>query len=299
MCRATCNTCGQARPARKASAAVAVTAQPPESCATQARLEAPHRIEAGTLDACSLPSDPAASSAFQSRQDERHTAAAVPAQPGFVDFAALSRRIFGTESSASNAVPPAESRTYEAAPAASCDAVSPNSTAQAGQCTAQTASTWPDTQAQRRNSRTYEVAQALPAGRGGRTISNAQKDGCQHDLTCNADVGVPTVASGRQPARPRQHQAEAPPKPSVVLTAPPRSYGHGSVAEMQSASRTVPSARAADCHQPMPTSDEEYSGNATDGDRTTDSDVELRRRHRVAGRHRSWQQSARTAVGYR
>jgi hypothetical protein len=299
--RVTCNTCGQVRPACKASAAVAAGAEPPDRCTTQDTAQdsqASHWAAASAASEESPTNDSVATKTFHTRPHEQHAAAAIISQPGFVDFAALSRRIFGTDGSASGAVPQSDSCTYEAAPTACRDAVSQPSAVPAAQVTAQTLSDRPDVPVQHQDSRIYEVAPALPKGQEARTASIDRKH-CKRHVTANdAHAGLPSEASKQQPASTRHGQAGASAQPLVVVNVPRRRQQHGAAADGEFAQRTVPSTYAADYHQQMPTSDDEHSGNATDGDRTTDSDADLRRRHWAAERHRSWQQCASTAVGY-
>ena len=115
--RVICNTCGQAKATAAATPAPACVA----SSVADSRAVL-YSSPIGSVDAAPSMSEVAASEASTVRGLERH-AAADAAQPGFVDFAALSRRIFATSAAASDAQPLPESRTYDAAAAADTTAI--------------------------------------------------------------------------------------------------------------------------------------------------------------------------------
>ena len=236
------------------------------------------------------------SSLVHTRQVERRAGPEVPMQPGFVDFAALSRRIFGLETSgtASQEI----SRTYEAAPAVAGGTTSRHSLGPPAQGTFQTLSTGADPQAQHRNSRTYEVAQVPPECRAGGTSSRIRQQGMQPAIEHNiAKAGVAAIQ--RRPPLPppplMHHVAEVVAHPSPASQAARVGQQQETMAKTQLVQQTKPSMSAAGYHRAL-TSEDDNSGSATEGDRATDTDAGVRWRHQTAGRRRARQQSTSTAV---
>ena len=189
--RVTCNTCGRAKPAGKAK---------PTASAAADSVAGLHGTTLSSTDAAASASPEGTAKECIVGANEQRGAVPVAVQPGFVDFAALSRRILGSSTVASDIQTLAGSRTYEAAAAAMPTAAIVRSTAQTVSSEANTFAA-AITQSQLPESRTYEAARVLPESDGGATPGARQQ----------------TTAAGCSRVRSTTVARQSPPPPRALI----------------------------------------------------------------------------------
>ena len=259
--RATCNTCRQPKLTREAGAHVA-------SCKAATSSRAAENNAAG---AASVAGSPTLSGTDIEQAQPAPARASL--QPGFVDFAALSRRIFGSPTGATEADPPASSCTYEAAAAAMPEATTELSAVHAAAGDAQS-SPAASSQPQRSQSRTYEAAALHSAGDIDEVASTASHQTAALALTdsitrAHADIPAPV----RVPAPIRNKI------PSHVESATvPHKHRRGAARTQQPAAQ--PGALSARTSGPAAAAPALPAATSEEDNSTTNSDTDGSRRRR-------------------
>ena len=268
--RVTCNTCGQAKCTTEAGPTLASVGSATGSKAAECKSARHSVAEAapvmpGSSTCPSIDTEPA-----------QPAPPSVILQPGFVDFAALSRRIFSTEAGAAEAEPPAEpparSRTYEVAAAVMPEATVQHSAVQTAVGEAQT-SPAASTPQQHLQCRTYEAAGLHSAGVLDQVTSTARRQDaasgyCRDVRTHSREV----LAAPDKTAQSIISGAPSGVNSSAVL----HKHQRGSKPQQRAAQPGAPPARsgapAAAAPQPPAASEEDHS--------TTNSDTDGSRRRR-------------------